>query len=381
MFNVSLVKVLIITPKFHPVIGGGETYVLNLARKLYAVGVKVMVVTEPNILRNKNDYEFRVKEIPGFSDEGLDMCKSIPELYEAVNEFQPDVIHTHGYFGLLAASLSDQGTPIVASVHSSPIPNERVFGSFNNYAAELIFAQNVVRTAEPEIFIAGSKPYFTMAKKVTAGKSKLKLLTYPVDTDFFTETRVSKAQRATLDKDVVVMLPSRIIERKGIAEAIEALAYLDDKFKLCLPAAYMPADDNFWQRIKASQTWKKYRHRIIVPKEPVYYDDLPEWYRESDIIIMPSYYEGYGLSSLEAMSVGRPVIGADVQGLNEIIEHERNGLLIPAKNPQALARAITRLQQDRKLRDTIIRNGRRYAKEHSWVKHLGEIRSVYESVL
>ncbi len=374
-------KVLILTPKFHPIIGGGETYTLNLSRKLYASGIHIVVATEPHPQRNINDYKFKVKEIPGLSDDSLDLYQSIPKLHETLVEFEPDVIHTHGYFGLLVASLSTHNVPVVASVHSSPVQNKRVFGSFNNFAAEVTFAQNVVRAAAPRVFISGSKSYLSMAKMIVNNRIRLEFLPYPVDADFFGEIQGSKTSRAILNKDTIVMLPSRIIERKGVAEAIEALAYLDKRFKLSLPGAYLPADKDFWQRIKTGQAWKKYRCRVIIPKKPAYYDDLPMWYQESDIIIMPSYYEGYGLAALEAMSAGKPVIGTNVQGLNEVIEHERNGLLIPAKNPRALASAITRLHQDKKLEATVIKNGRRYAQEHSWVKHIAEVRSLYESIL
>ncbi len=58
-------NILIVSPKFHPVIGGGETYVLNSAKLLHKAGVSVSVAVEPNRERNTKDYPFRVYEING----------------------------------------------------------------------------------------------------------------------------------------------------------------------------------------------------------------------------------------------------------------------------------------------------------------------------
>ena len=71
-----------------------------------------------------------------------------------------------------------------------------------------------------------------------------------------------------------------------------------------------------------------------------------------------TYGEGVPKSLLEAAACARPIIATDVPGCREIVQHESNGLLVPVKDPTALARAIERLIFDKDLRHTMGRKGR-----------------------
>ena len=68
--------------------------------------------------------------------------------------------------------------------------------------------------------------------------------------------------------------------------------------------------------------------------------DIPGFLRTLDIAVLPSRAEGLSNGLLEYMAAGRPAIATDVGGNGELIQHERNGLLVPSENPQALAEAI-----------------------------------------
>ncbi|MCL2743999.1 MAG: glycosyltransferase family 4 protein [Planctomycetaceae bacterium] len=71
--------------------------------------------------------------------------------------------------------------------------------------------------------------------------------------------------------------------------------------------------------------------------------DIPKFLQTLDIAVLPSRAEGLSNGLLEYMAAGRPSIATDVGGNGELIEHERNGLLVPSENPQALADAIINL--------------------------------------
>jgi glycosyltransferase involved in cell wall biosynthesis len=59
---------------------------------------------------------------------------------------------------------------------------------------------------------------------------------------------------------------------------------------------------------------------------------MPAVYGATDIVAMPSYYEGAPVATVEAMASGKPFVGADSQGINGFINHRGNGLLVPQKN-------------------------------------------------
>ncbi|MEQ1757833.1 MAG: glycosyltransferase family 4 protein [Vicinamibacterales bacterium] len=74
--------------------------------------------------------------------------------------------------------------------------------------------------------------------------------------------------------------------------------------------------------------------------------DIDDLLHASDFFLLPSDTEGVPLSILEAMSHGLPIVASRVGGIPEIVEHEREGLLVPPGDPQALAAAITRVVSD-----------------------------------
>ena len=71
--------------------------------------------------------------------------------------------------------------------------------------------------------------------------------------------------------------------------------------------------------------------------------------QEADVVVAPSRYEGFGIPIIEGMAAGRPVVTTDVPAGNELVEHERTGLLVPYNDHHALATAIGRLLDDRVL--------------------------------
>ncbi len=73
-------------------------------------------------------------------------------------------------------------------------------------------------------------------------------------------------------------------------------------------------------------------------------EDLQALYRRSDIVVVPSIWpEPFGLVGLEAMAHAKPVIGSDVGGIPEWLDHEHTGLLVPPANEDALVQALGRL--------------------------------------
>jgi glycosyltransferase involved in cell wall biosynthesis len=85
--------------------------------------------------------------------------------------------------------------------------------------------------------------------------------------------------------------------------------------------------------------------------------DVPDLLAGSDIFVLPSLWEAFPIALLEAMSMGKAVIGTNVDGTPEMIEHNKNGLLIGLDNLQNdLVNAMTLLCTDENLRETLQRN-------------------------
>jgi glycosyltransferase involved in cell wall biosynthesis len=91
-----------------------------------------------------------------------------------------------------------------------------------------------------------------------------------------------------------------------------------------------------------------------------------ELYSESRLSVSPSVREGYGLSVIEANSVGTPVIGWDVPGLRDSIINDSTGLLVPFPDETALSERILALINDDVTWNRLSSNARKWALSHSW---------------
>jgi len=98
--------------------------------------------------------------------------------------------------------------------------------------------------------------------------------------------------------------------------------------------------------------------------------DAAGLYSAGDLLVMPSRWEGFGLSAAEAMAAGLPVVATDIKGLREVVVADETGLLIPPENPAALALAIAKLATDPTLRDRMGQAGMQRVHEHFTVQHM-----------
>lgn len=110
-------------------------------------------------------------------------------------------------------------------------------------------------------------------------------------------------------------------------------------------------------------------------------NDIPEIISCMDLLVLPSKREGFPISILEYMAMGKPVIATRVGGVPEIIQHGVNGFLIPPDNPKALAEAIQKFLNNRKFFEQMAINGRKtIVKKFNTNNILTKYEALYEEV-
>ena len=87
---------------------------------------------------------------------------------------------------------------------------------------------------------------------------------------------------------------------------------------------------------------------------------------QSTLLAMSSASEGLGRVIMEAFARGRPVVGTSVGGIPDLVTHERNGLLVPPRDPEALADAPVRVLEDRQLAERLARGAREDGERLRW---------------
>ncbi len=155
----------------------------------------------------------------------------------------------------------------------------------------------------------------------------------------------------------VTMVVARLIKSKGVKEFIEAAEIIlhrlpDVKFLLVGPLEPNHPDaisDSYLSRNKPPNFYIHIGFR----------EDIREILWLSDIVTLPSYFrEGLPRVLLEALSLGKPIITTDHTGCREVVDNEKNGYLVPVKNPSALADAITTLASNESLRQSFGQHSR-----------------------
>ncbi len=165
--------------------------------------------------------------------------------------------------------------------------------------------------------------------------------------------------------------------RKNLVGMLDALAHLHAKGeKNTLVIAGRPGwlYENIYQHIQTLdlENWV----RFIEQPSPT---QLVALYNGASLLVMPSFYEGFGLPALEAMQCGIPTIVSDRASLPEVVGHA--GLLVDPDDPAALADAMWRIAHDEALRQRLRDTGLARAKVFSWEATARKTLQVYKRVM
>jgi len=107
---------------------------------------------------------------------------------------------------------------------------------------------------------------------------------------------------------------------------------------------------------------------------------LPYYYSASQMTIIPSSHESFGLVALESMACATPVIASNTGGLKHLVKHNQTGILVPPHKPQPLSQAIQKLLSDPKLHQKLSQNALKHAQNYSWSKITPKILKLYQSL-
>ncbi len=110
-------------------------------------------------------------------------------------------------------------------------------------------------------------------------------------------------------------------------------------------------------------------------------DTLPYYYSASEVVVVPSHYESFGLVALEAMACGTPVVASETGGLAFLIRDGETGFHVPTADPQALADRLRLIIQDDELRAKLGKQAADYAKAYTWDDIVEQVLDLYNSLI
>ena len=177
-----------------------------------------------------------------------------------------------------------------------------------------------------------------------------------------------------------VLFVGRHIERKGICYLIEAAKYLPtDKFEIRIVG-----EGDLTGKLK--QQAAQYPHVLFTGK--LIAPELAREYREANVFVLPAIVdhkgdtEGLGVVLIEAMESGLPVVASNVGGIPDVVVDNVSGLLVPEKDPKALAEAIKRLAENPQLTAQLLEGARNRIAEHfTWDNITRRQLEIYEQLV
>ena len=326
--------------------------------KMRAMGYDMVAVTSPgpelDELRDKDG--FHCMEVP--MQRHISVVNDLKSLIKMISVFRkekPQVVHSMtpkaGMICMVAAWL----TRVPVRIHTF---TGLVWPTATGLKRKILMMTDWLTCACATHVVPEGQGVLNDLKNGGITKKPMKVLGYGnvrgVDMERFSPARF----KATKNPDVFTFVfVGRIVGDKGINELVEAFVKLHDKHKntrLVLVGKYEheldPVSDKTRKLIDTNEG--------IVACGPKYGDDLLQMYVDADCFVMPSYREGFPNTVLEAGAMGLPSIVTDINGSREIIENEKNGLIVPSKNANALYDAMERMLTDDKAREIMKSNAR-----------------------
>jgi glycosyltransferase involved in cell wall biosynthesis len=280
-------------------------------------------------------------------------ARALIELLTLFRAMRPSIVHTHnpkpGLYGRIAARLAH--VPVVVNtVHGLyALPEDSLRKRTVVYGLERVAAS----CSDAELL--QNEEDFPVLRRLRIPADRITILGNGIDLERFDPERGSardtEGARAELgadsDGDVVVAAVGRLVREKGYPELFEAAAQVRQTAPQVRVAVIGPDDHD---KVDGLTTHDRAIAAAAGVRMLGHRDDMARLYRGMDVLVLASHREGFPRTPMEAAAMGVPVIATDIRGCRQAVEHGVTGLLVPPRDPTALAGAIAMLADDRELR-------------------------------
>lgn len=382
--------------------GGQNTYVSHVARSLARRGHHVDVLTRRDdpALPAAVDLRpgVRVLHIPAGPARFVPKEQLLPHMSaftRAARQLMAhsvpyDVVHANFFMsGLVGLRLKASfGVPLVMTFHALGRVRREHQGSADGFPPERIaIEERIVRGADR---VVAECPQDRSDLLRLYGADDGRIVTVPcgVDLQEFAPVDRERARRrlGLAPDDFVVLQLGRLVPRKGVDNVVQAVAQLRriPKLKLLIVGGDAPEPDE--QRTPEIGRLRALAHEAGVADRVVFTgqrrrDELPGCYCAADVFVTTPWYEPFGITPLEAMACGVPVIGSDVGGIKFSVADGVTGFHVPPRDPAALAARIAQLHDNPALAHAMGRAGmRRVRTLFTWDGVADALATVYQQV-
>jgi glycosyltransferase involved in cell wall biosynthesis len=369
--------------------GGQNVHVAALAAGLATRGHEVTVFTRrdddalPERVVPQDGYN--VVHVPAGPPTVLpkdDLLRHMPEFASFLRRtwaaHPPDLVHAHFWMSGLASVAAAGAIPVLQTFHALGSVKRRHQGAADTSPPQRIELERSLCRTVAHVVATCSDEVFEL-RRLGLARDRASIVPCGVDTSVFTP-RGAVAARTERRRLLVL---GRLVERKGHEDAVRALARIPDAELVVVggpPAAELDRDP-FVGHLRAVAAEIGVADRLLftgsVPRT-----DVPAWLRSADVVLAVPWYEPFGITPLEAMACGRPVVASAVGGLVDSVAEGVTGDLVPARDPGRLGEVVAALLADDARRAAYGAAGVERARaRYRWSRVVADTEAVYRQVL
>jgi len=370
--------------------GGQNVHVAALASALAGRGVEVVVHTR----RDGTDLPDEVEMAPGVTVHHVDAGPPTPlpkdALFPHMPAFAarledrwatapPDLVHAHfwmsGWAALTAAL--PLGVPVAQTFHALGVVKQRHQGADDTSPEQRTAIEHTLMTRADLVLATCTDEVQELTR--LGATARVRVVPCGVDlTRFWPE---GPAEDRTPGRHRIVVV-GRLVPRKGVGDALAALAELPDAELVVAggPEAAHLDEDPEAVRLRGLARRLGVADRVDW-RGRVRREELPALLRSADLVVCAPWYEPFGIVPLEAMGCGVPVVATAVGGLLDTVVDGVTGLQVPPQRPDLLARALRDLLADPQRRAAMGAAATRRARLYSWRRIAAATLGAYEEVL
>ena len=384
--------------------GGMNVYVIETAKKMAQSGVQVDIFTRANkpglpasvdIADGVTVKHLEVGPHAGLSKEELPgqisaLTSEFMKLQKQLPKNHYNILHSHYWIsGQLGWMISEQtGIPLIHTMHTmakvknlnlavgeKPEPKIRALGEAQVVKASTGLIANTDAEAASLVSLYDACP------------DNVFVVAPGVDLQTFSpgDGKDSARKKLNIAPDAIVLtFVGRIQPHKGpdvlirsVAEMVTHSPHLKAKLALVIMGGPSGAGLDELDKLKALAKFLKIEE-ITHFVDPVPRIELPDWYRASDLVCVPSYSESFGLVALEAQACGTPVVATAIGGLRTAVSDGISGSLVDGHDPRAWSAVISRLIAEPQRRLLLSMGAVEHASHFGWENTARKTLEVYD---
>lgn len=365
-------RIALVTEFYYPTLGGVQEHVYHLGRECERLGHEVAVITsrvdaadgllpshaEHNVHLIGRSLAVQMNGSVGRVSVGWSLAEKLRAL---LTKEHFDVVHVHAPLTpvLPMLALRQTALPLVGTFHTN-FARSRLLG-LARPAVQRLIDRIDVNVAVSGACVHALAPYV---------KARYRLIPNGVDCRAFAEGRALESLRG---ERPVVLFIGRLEQRSGLPRLLRAFPDIHKRSNARLvvigEGPDRRANEALARELGVDAHFAGARH-----------SDRADWFKSADVLVCPTTIASFGITLLEGMAAGLPVVASDIDGFREVLTHGREGFLVDTSRPERLSDAVATLLEHPALARRLGEAGQHTARAYDWPVVAKKVAAVYEEV-